>query len=98
VSTFELPFGVTSEEIERITFGSAASGWGEDDRVLMEFVEELHEDATIFDATWDALATRFNAKQIFELIVLVGQFTLVTYFHNVLRLRFSPGNEGLRAC
>lgn len=90
-------FGITSDEIEQITHGSTASNWSEHERALLQAAEELHENAMIFDETWAVLAKSFNEKQLFELIVLVGQFTLVTYVQNSLRLRLSPGNEGLCA-
>ncbi len=90
-------FGVTTQEIERITLGSIATGWSEHDRALVRAAEELHENAAISDATWNTLSAVFDEKQMFELIVLVGQFSLVTYFQNTLRLRLSPGNEGLKA-
>ena len=90
-------FGVTSEEIERITQGSAAEGWSDHDRTLVRAAEELHEDAMLSDETWDLLGKSFTEKQLFELIVLVGQFTLVTYFQNSLRFRLGEDNLGLQS-
>ena len=90
-------FGVTTEEIERVIQGSSATGWSKHDRALVKAAEELHENAVISDATWNTLTAAFDEKQMFELIVLVGQFSLVTYFQNTLRLRLSPGSEGLCA-
>lgn len=90
-------YGVTSEEIQRITSGSAADGWSEHDRTLVRAAEELHENAMLSDETWTLLRKTFSEKQVFELIVLVGQFTLVTYFQNSLRIPLTPGNEGLAA-
>lgn len=90
-------FGVTQEEIERITMGSVADGWNEHDRALVLAAEELCEDSMLSDETWELLKKSFTDKQIFELIVLVGQFTLVTYFQNSLRIPLAAGNEGLAA-
>jgi alkylhydroperoxidase family enzyme len=89
--------GVRSDEIEHITHGSSASYWSEHERALLRAAEELHESAMISDATWDALSQRLDEKQLFELTVLVGQFTMVAYFQNALRLRLSAGNAGLLA-
>lgn len=88
--------GVTGAEIERITQGSSARGWSAHDRAILSAAEELHDDATISDATWKALAKRLDHKQLFELLVLIGQFTSVAYFQNALRLRLPPKNSGLR--
>ncbi len=90
-------FGVTSEEIERITQGSVVDGWSHHDRALVRAAEELHEDSMLSDETWDILRESFTEKQIFELIVLIGQFTLVTYFQNSLRFRLGEGNLGLQS-
>lgn len=89
--------GMSSEEIERIRVGSMAPGWQEHDRALLGAVEELCSDAMITDKTWEILAKRLDHKQLFELTVLIGQFTTVAYFQNALRLRLAPGNKGLQA-
>ena len=51
----------------------------------------------ISDPVWGVLSRQLDEKQLFELLVLVGQFTTVAYFQNALRLRVAPGNIGLRA-
>lgn len=89
--------GITSEEIERITEGSSAGAWSEHETALLRAAEELKQDAMISDATWATLAKRLNDKQLFELPVLVGQFTNVAYFQNALRLRLEEHNPGLLA-
>src|ERR1700730_14949562 len=90
-------FGLNTEDVERVTQGSSAPGWDEDERALLRATEELHSDAMISDATWEILSKRLDDKQLFELPVLVGQFTTVAYFQNALRLRLAPDNIGLRA-
>ena len=42
-------------------------------------------------------AKRLNDHQLFELTVLIGQFTATAYFQNSLRLRLEAGNDGLNA-
>jgi len=90
-------FGITSEEIERITVGSGAPEWNEHERALLRAAEELHGHAMISDDTWATLTATFSDDQMFELIVLVGQFTLVTGFQNSLRFRLTGGSQGLLA-
>jgi 4-carboxymuconolactone decarboxylase len=89
--------GLTSAEIEALTQGSSAPGWNEHERAILRAAEELERDAMISDATWAILAQRLDEKQLFELPVLIGQFTTIAYFQNSLRLRLSAGNIGLRA-
>ena len=88
---------LTSEEIERVTRGSAAPGWNEDDRAIIRAVEELHQDAMISDETWAALARSLNDQQLIELPILVGQYQGIAYFQNSLRCRLMPDNPGLSA-
>jgi alkylhydroperoxidase family enzyme len=89
--------GFSSDEIERVTRGSTATGWDEHDSAILRAVEELHADAMIADATWEVLTKRLDDRQLIELSVLVGQFTTVAYLQNSLRLRLAPGNIGLQA-
>jgi alkylhydroperoxidase family enzyme len=90
-------FGITSEDIEHVTRGSASSAWDEHERALLRATEELHADAMISDTTWETLSQKLDEKQLFELTVVVGQFTTVAYFQNSLRLRLAADNIGLRA-
>lgn len=87
--------GIGAEELERIRTGSADSYWARHEKAILKAVEELHANAMISDDTWSVLAESLNEKQLFELTVLVGQFTLVAYFQNALRLRLRDGNDGL---
>ena len=87
--------GFAPEEIERIVTGSAAPGWNDHERAILQAAEELHQGAMISDGTWARLAQQLGEHQLFELVVLIGQFTATAYFQNALRLRLEPGNDGL---
>jgi alkylhydroperoxidase family enzyme len=88
--------GISSEEIERVTLGAADTAWAPYDAALLRAAEELIEGAMISDATWAVLAERLDYNQLFELTVVIGQFTNVAFFQNALRLRLAKGNLGLR--
>jgi alkylhydroperoxidase family enzyme len=90
--------GFASEEIARVTEqGSSAPEWTEHERAVLRFAEELRENVYVSDATWSVLSKSFSLEQLFELCVLVGQFTTVAYFQNSLRIGLEEGNEGLSA-
>ncbi|WP_443478789.1 carboxymuconolactone decarboxylase family protein [Novosphingobium aerophilum] len=90
--------GITTDEIERITAeGSASPLWSEHERAVLRCAEQLQARASVDDETWDVLSRTLDTEQIFELIVLIGQFTLVAYFQNALRLPLEAGNPGLAA-
>jgi alkylhydroperoxidase family enzyme len=89
--------GITSEEIERITHGSSASGWTKRERAILRATEELRETAMISDSTWAVLAESYNERQLIELPIVVGQYQTVAYYQNSLRLRLHTGNAGLKS-
>jgi alkylhydroperoxidase family enzyme len=89
--------GMTSEEVERITVGSAAAGWSEHDCAILRAVEELLTTAMISDETWAMLARTLDEQQLIELPVLIGQYQGTAYFQNALRLRLQDHNPGLSA-
>jgi len=89
--------GLTREEIERVTGGSTASGWDENDRALLSAIEQLKENAMISDETWAVLKRRLDERQLIELPILVGQYQGLAYLQNALRLRLIAGNPGLSA-
>jgi 4-carboxymuconolactone decarboxylase len=89
--------GVTAQEIERLIEGSAAPGWGEQDRALVRAMEELHADSMIGDATWAQLEKFYSDKKLIEILILAGQYKTVAYYQNSLRLPLPEGNLGLDA-
>lgn len=76
--------GLTTAEIARVTEGPAADGWSEADAALLRAADELHEDAVIGDATWAALAGRYEPAQLVEIPMVVGQYHLVAFTLNSL--------------
>ncbi|MCY4425955.1 MAG: carboxymuconolactone decarboxylase family protein [Halieaceae bacterium] len=89
--------GLDGSDIERIIEGSTAQGWSEHERALLQAVEELHADAMISDQSWAVLSRKWSDTQLFELAVLVGQFTTVAYWQNSLRVPLGGDNAGLAA-
>jgi alkylhydroperoxidase family enzyme len=89
-------YGVSDEEIERVTHGSAAPGWSEHERAIIKGVEELLGNQLISDATWNTLARSWNETQLIEFPALVGQYYQVALLQNSLRVRLASDNVGLR--
>lgn len=89
--------GFTADEIEAVTLGSQAPIWSPHERAILAAVEELDANSMVSDATWSQLAQQFDDHQMFELLILIGQFTATAYFQNSLRLRLEANNAGLAA-
>jgi len=84
-------FGVTDEEIERVTQGSSAEGWSEHDRAVLRAVEELVSDKCISNETWDTLAKSWNEQQLLEMPMLVGSYFMTALQQNTIRIQPKGG-------
>ena len=86
--------GLTSDEIFRITEGPNAPGWDPFDATLLRAADELHSDAFITDATWNALAKRYDEKQLMDLVMTVGDYNMVCMFLNTMGVQLEEGTAG----
>ncbi len=89
-------YGITSEEIERVTHGSAATGWTDHERAILKGVEELLGNQMLSDQTWNVLATSWSEAQLVEFPMLVGQYYATALQQNALRVTLAKVNPGLR--
>lgn len=86
--------GLGDDEIARVAAGPDAPGWDAFDAALLRAADELHRDSCIGDATWRVLGTRYDAKQLLDLIFTVGQYTLVSMALKSLRVPLDDGVAG----
>lgn len=89
--------GRSDEDIVRIPKGPGGKGWSDKDRLLLQAVEELHDDQFIADATWNGLAKIYNTKQMLDLIFTVGNYHLNAMYTNSVGMPLAPGFGGLPA-
>lgn len=87
--------GLSDEEIERITEGPDAAGWGDLDRLLLRATDELHTDAFVSDPTWKGLSGHLSTEQLMDLVFAVGQYNLVSMALNSFGVQLDPGIEGM---
>jgi 4-carboxymuconolactone decarboxylase len=90
-------YGVSREEIERVTRGSSAPGWSEHEAAILRGVEELIGDQAISDATWETLARTWSEAQLLEFPMMVGMYVATAYIQNSVRVRMEASNPGLTA-
>ena len=79
--------GLRDEQIARVADGPDADGWTEDERTLLRAVDELAADAVIADATWAQLRARYDERQLIELCLLAGHYTMLAGTLNSLGVR-----------
>jgi alkylhydroperoxidase family enzyme len=60
------------------------------DAALIALADELHDTATVSDATWGQLAARFSTEQLLELIAICGFYRLISYVVNAVGVAREP--------
>jgi 4-carboxymuconolactone decarboxylase len=88
-------YGVTKEEIERVTQGSDAPGWSEHEAAILRAIEEMLSRQTVSEETWATLAKTWDEQQLIEFPMVVGQYVCIAIVQNTLRVRLESGNPGL---
>ncbi|HEY8527753.1 MAG TPA: carboxymuconolactone decarboxylase family protein [Acidimicrobiales bacterium] len=86
--------GLSDDDLARIVAGPDAPGWAPADAALLRAADELHADACITDATWAALAERYDEAQLIEVPMLVGHYHMVAFALNSLGVQLEPGVTG----
>lgn len=87
--------GLTADEVERITTGSSAPGWNDEDRAVLCAVEELLAEQALSDEVWSQLASHYSEPQLIEFLTIVGQYVATGMLQNALRIRLAADNRGL---
>jgi 4-carboxymuconolactone decarboxylase len=85
--------GLTDEEMTALA--GSASDAASVDADLVAAADELHAENVIGDATWAALAARYDEQQLIELCMVVGQYHLVAFTLRSLRIQPEAGVEGI---
>jgi alkylhydroperoxidase family enzyme len=88
--------GLSGEEVARITSGPAGGGTageGDDggDGLLVRAADELHADSTLSAEVWEGLRARYRDEQLVELLVVVGQYHVVSFLANGLQVEPEDG-------
>ncbi len=78
--------GISDDEIARVAVGPDADGWSEADAALLRAADELHNEQTFSDSTYAALASRYDAQALLDLVFTVGQYHLVSMALNAFRV------------
>jgi 4-carboxymuconolactone decarboxylase len=83
--------GLSDAEIAAIPTGPDEPRWSEADRALLRAADELHAHQSLGDATWTALASRWNAAQLVEIAFVVGQYTMLSMVAGALAVPLEDG-------
>lgn len=83
--------GVTDEELRALLDPIDQHPWANRDEVLLRAADELHAQSQISDETWARLVDEFDSKGLIEVVMLVGQYHLVSYVLNGFRVQRDEG-------
>ena len=92
VTAFSAAARIDEERVSQTVTAPAAGALdvGEEDAPLLAFADELHDTGSVSEATWSALAARFEPSQLLEMIAVVGYYHLISFLTNGVRLPLEP--------
>lgn len=69
--------GLSAEDIERVTVGPDASGWSEQDAMLLTAVDELHQENALSPSLLRRLGKHFAHDQILDAIAIRSMYVML---------------------
>ena len=92
VAAYSQRAGLSEAEVAAtIDFGTVHQEWSDSEASLIKLVDELHENATVSDATWESLMSHYTDEQALELIVLVGYYHAISFVTNAACVELESG-------
>lgn len=82
---------ISADEVQRTKLPLHEGRWSADDAALIAAADELHDDARISDATWQALASRLDEQQLLDVVFTVGNYHCVSFALNSCGVQLDPG-------
>jgi 4-carboxymuconolactone decarboxylase len=83
--------GLRDDEIEGL---AGDSDWSDDDRALVDMVDELCAADVVSESTWQRLSSRWSDDQMLELLVLAGYYRLVSGLLNSVGVALESDTPG----
>jgi 4-carboxymuconolactone decarboxylase len=88
--------GVSAEEIARIAAGAIDGGWSGMDRRALAACDELLDAGRVTRMTRNAILKHWDARQLLELVAVVGQYRLLAAIAESFGLAPEPGLPSLQ--
>lgn len=86
--------GLSMEDINRVKGGADAGGWADNERWLIRAADELHDNAFVSDATWQALTETYDDQQMMDIVFTCGQYNLLAMALNSFGVQLDDGIPG----
>ena len=83
--------GMSDIEIAALCGAPEAHPWSADERALIDLADDICADNCASDATWAALRPRWSDAELVELVLVVGNYRLVSGFLNTMGVQLDEG-------
>jgi 4-carboxymuconolactone decarboxylase len=80
-----LKAGLGPSIADDLALGERPAGMSDEEAAVHDFCKELHENKTVSDSAYEAIAKRFGERGVVDLIGVIGYYTLVSMILNVER-------------
>lgn len=92
VAAYAAAAGLDAQHIASLTGNGASDDhWLDEERVLIRLCDSLQRSCTVDDDLWGNLAQHFSDEAIIELLMLAGNYRMISYLVNGLALPLEPG-------
>lgn len=91
---YGLANGVTEDEVSAVTRPLSEHSWSDQDRVLLQMVDDLYSDDSVSDATWAELTSHWSTPEIMEFLMSALCYRAVSGFLNTCGVELDDGVPG----
>lgn len=85
-----LKAGVSVDTVKALAEGRRPDGMPEDEALVYDFLDELHRNQSVSDATYSKALGKFGEQGIIDMIGLNGYYTSLAMALNVARIPVNP--------
>jgi alkylhydroperoxidase family enzyme len=78
--------GLSGEEFEPVKEGENSPYWNEQERLIVRATDQAVKNSDLDDATWRALSTFLDQRQVMDFLFTVGAYALLGMVCNSLRI------------
>ena len=89
--------GLRDDEIDRVVKGADDPQWSAEESLVLRATDQALADRRLDDATYEALADRYDTPQVMELLFLAGHYAMLACVLNTAGVERDPGIEGFPA-
>ena len=87
--------GLTDTEIAALARATGDHGWTRSEAALIDTADQLCATFAITDATWAQLTAHFDGPQLVELVMIAGQYTMLSMLANAAGIELPDGLDSL---